>query len=167
MAVQHLIQRGYERIGMISGPSTVSTAVDKLEGYKEALLDHGRTVDERLIYLGDYTEESGSRLAREMLRRPGAPQAVLIANNLMTLGFFRVVKEYGLRVPHDIAFISFDDSTWASLVSPPVTLVDQPTYELGKVAMELLLDRIEGGADSEAEPKHHLLRPMLIVRGSA
>ncbi len=166
VAVQHLIQRGYERIGMISGPLSVSTAADKLAGYRQALADSGRPVDESLIYMGDYTEDSGSRLARAMLRAPVPPQAVLVANNMMTLGFVRVVKEYGLRVPHDIAFISFDDSAWASLVTPPVTLVDQPTYELGKAAMEILLDRIDGEPDGDDEPRHIVLRPSLILRGS-
>ncbi len=166
MAVEHMILRGYERIAMIGGPMSVSTAADKLDGYKQALADHGRPVDESLIYVGDYTEESGSDLARQMLRAPNPPQAVLVSNNLMTLGLVRVIKEYGLRVPHDLAFVSFDDSTWASLVTPPVSLVDQPTYQLGKAATELLLGRLSGDADADGEPRHIVLRPRLIVRGS-
>jgi len=165
-AVEYLMERGYERIAMIGGPESVSTAVDKLEGYKQALVDHGRTVDESLIYTGEYTEQHGSRLAREMLRAANPPQAVLVANGLMTLGLVRVIKEYGLRVPHDLAYIAFDDSTWASLVTPPVTLVAQPTRELGRAATELLLGRLEGDVEPEGEPRHVVLRPSLLVRGS-
>ena len=167
MAVTHLALRGYRRIGLIGGPLDVSTAADKLEGYRQALAEHGLPVDESLILMGDYTEASGVRLGREILQRQDPPEAMLVANNLMTLGFFRVVKEFGLRVPHDIAFASFDDSAWASIVTPPVTLVNQPTYEVGKAAMELLLDRLEEDDAHRSEPKHQVLRPTLIVRGSS
>jgi len=167
VAVQHLIQRGYNRIGIIGGPMGVSTALDKLEGFRDALRDRGMPVDDNLIFEGDYTETSGADIGRRIFRMAEPPQAVLITNNLMTLGFFRVVKEYGLRVPHDIAFVSFDDSTWASLVSPPVTLVDQPTYQLGKTATEILLDRMDGEPNHvQAGARHRVLRPRLIIRGS-
>ena len=167
VAVQHLFQRGYSRIGIVGGPSAVSTALDKIEGYKDALREHSVPLDEGLVFEGDYTEASGADIARRIFQMDNPPQAVLIANNLMTLGFFKVVKEYGLRVPHDIAFVSFDDSTWASLADPPVTLVDQPTYELGKTATEILLDRMDSEAsDVHAEARHLVLRPRLIVRGS-
>lgn len=163
-AVEHLIQRGYRRIGMLGGPQSVSTANDKLEGYCQALREHGLAVDDELILLGDYTEASGRELARRFLDMPQPPDAVLVANNVMTLGFFAVVREYGLRVPQEIAFIGFDDRQWASLVVPPVTMIDQPIYELGRIATEMLLERMAG--DEVGGVRQRVLRTRLIVRGS-
>lgn len=165
-AVEHLIGRGYRRIAMVAGPQSVSTAVDKLEGFKQALRDFELPVDEQLIFDGDYTEESGAAAAQRMFQMAEPPKAVVISNNLMTLGFFRVVREYGLRVPHDVAYVSFDDSKWASLVTPPVTLVDQPTYEVGRAAMEMLLDRMQSDQGDDPTPRSIVLRPRMIVRGS-
>jgi DNA-binding LacI/PurR family transcriptional regulator len=163
-AVEHLIQRGYRRIGLLGGPQSVSTANDKLEGYCQALREHGLAVDDELILLGDYTEASGRELARRFLDMPQPPDAVLVANNVMTLGFFAVVREYGLRVPQEIAFIGFDDRQWASLVVPPVTMIDQPIYELGRIATEMLLERMAG--DEVGGVRQRVLRTRLIVRGS-
>lgn len=163
-AVEFLVQRGYKRIGLLGGPSTVSTAADKLDGYRAALEDNGIVLDQTLVLLGDYTEASGRDLGRRLLSMAHPPEAVLVANNVMTLGFFTVVREYGLRVPHELAFIGFDDRPWSSLVMPPITMVDQPTYDLGRLATETLLERIIGdGADGW---KNQLLRTKLIVRSS-
>lgn len=166
-AVEYLIARGYRRIGIITGPQSVSTAVGKLEGYREALERYGLPVTPAFIVDGGYTEEGGTKAARQMLAKADPPRAVVVSNNLMALGFFRVVREQGLRVPEDIAFVSFDDSTWASLVTPPVTLVDQPTYEVGKIATELLLNRLQADEADALSPRHVVLQPRMIVRGSA
>lgn len=164
-AVEHLIQRGYQRIAMLGGPASASTAVDRLAGYRQALHDNGLSVDEALVLAGNYTQESGVELGKRLLDLPDPPTAVLVANNQMTLGFFRVVKEYGLRIPHNVAIVGFDDSEWSSLVTPPITVIDMPTYDLGKVAAEMLLKRIRG--EETGEPKHVVLRCKLVIRGSA
>ncbi len=85
--------------------------------------------------------------------RTHPPDALIVSNNLMTLGVYRVVKEYGLRIPHEIALVGFDDTTWSSLVLPPITMIAQPTYELGKKAIEFLLERIAGISH---EPQTHV-----------
>ncbi len=163
MAVEHLINRGYRRIGMVGGPLGVSTAASKLEGFHQALADRGMPIDEDIVLTGDYTEASGYELGRTLLDMRTPPDAVLAANNQMTLGFFRLVRERGLRVPQEIAFIGFDDAPWASLVVPPVTVVDQPMYELGKRATQMLLERIDG---RRQEIRHDVLPTRLIMRGS-
>jgi DNA-binding LacI/PurR family transcriptional regulator len=162
-AVEFLLQRGYRRIGLIAGPQNVSTAVDKLNGYTQALRDHNLPFAEQYIFYGDYTEESGINLGREMLRQSQPPDAVIVSNNLMTIGFFRVIKELGLRIPHEIALVGFDDMSWASLVTPPITMIDQPMYELGKTAVECLLDRIGGNS---CQPRTHVLHTKMVIRGS-
>jgi LacI family transcriptional regulator len=162
-AVEYLRERGYQRIGMLAGPQNVSTAVDKVNGYKQALTDYKLPLDEGLLEYGDYTEESGAVIGRQMLSQPRPPDAVIVSNNLMTLGFYRVIKEFGLRIPHEIALIGFDDTNWSSLVTPAITMIDQPTYEMGKKAIEFLLERIAGELH---EQRTHILRTKMIIRGS-
>ena len=162
-AVEHLLSVGYRRIALLGGPTGVSTALSKERGYRQALLDHGFPLNESLIVSGEYTEPQGYALGQTLLDLPQPPDAVLVANNQMTLGFVRLLRERGLRVPQEIAFIGFDDAPWASLVVPPVTVIDQPTYDLGRRATELLLERIEG---RRQETSHVVLPTRLILRGS-
>jgi len=163
-AVSLLAERGYRRIAMLGGPANISTAAEKLEGYREAMRDYGLPITEEQLVAGDYTEAAGLDLGRRLLSLAEPPEAVLVANNLMTQGFCAAVRESGVRVPHDVAFVGFDDSAWASLVVPPVTVVDQPTYELGKTATEMLLQRVNG--ECLDVPRHVVLRTRLIIRGS-
>jgi len=162
-AVVHLLGLGYRRIALLGGPKDVSTAVSKEQGYRRALADSGSEVDESLILSGAYTEPDGYALGQALLDSPKAPDAVLVANNQMTLGFVRLVRERGLRVPQEIAYIGFDDAPWASLVVPPVTVIDQPTYELGRRATEMLLERMDG---RRQDISHIVLPTRLILRGS-
>ena len=162
-AVDYLVQRGYRRIATLAGPQHVSTAIHKLEGYCQALVDNGLAVDASLIAIGDYTEASGRQLGRQLLDLPEPPDAFLVANNQMTFGFFSVLRERGLRIPQQIALIGFDDSDWTSIAIPPITVIDQPAYEVGHVAAQMLLERL---ADSDREPQHRILSTRLIVRGS-
>lgn len=163
-AVEFLLERGYRRIGMIAGLHNVSTAEDKVRGYLRALADHNLPQEPDLLVKGDYTEDSGYKIGKQLLGLQKPPDAVIVSNNLMTIGFYRVIKEYGLRIPHEIALIGFDDMNWASLVSPPITMIAQPTYEVGKTAIEFLLERISG---ISCEPRTKILRTNMLVRGSA
>ena len=164
IAVEHLIQRGYQRIAMLGGSASISTAVDRLAGYRQALHDNDLSVDETLVVAGSYTKESGVELGKRLLSLPDPPTAVLVASNQMALGFFGVVKEYGLHIPHTVAIIGFVDGVWTSLVTPPITVIDVPDYDLGKSAAEMLLKRIRG--EETGEPKHVVLRTKLVIRGS-
>ena len=91
------------------------------------------------------------------------PSALLVGNNLMTLGALAAIRELGLRIPDDVAVIGYDDMPWAPAFDPPLTAVRQPGYEMGRRATELLLERVE---DPEREPQVVMLQPELIVRRS-
>jgi len=91
------------------------------------------------------------------------PTALVTANNQMTLGALLEIRDLGLRIPEDVSVVGFDDAEWASLVSPPLTTLAQPTYELGVRAMRLLLKRIE---DPDGDMERLLLEPELVVRKS-
>ena len=162
-AVDYLIHRGYHRIATLAGPQHVSTAIHKLEGYRQAHLDHGLAVDESLIAYGDYTEASGRDLGRRLLDLQAPPDAFLVANNEMTYGFFTVLRERGLRVPQQVGLIGFDDAKWTAIAVPPMTVVEQPAQDVGRTAVELLLDRLRL---PERPAQSRILPTRLVIRGS-
>jgi LacI family transcriptional regulator len=161
-AVRHLLDEGYRRIACITGPARVSTATKRLEGYRLAM--RGQELDLSLIKRADFREVGGYEAMRQLLMHRPYPDGVFVANNLMTIGALRAIKECGLRVPSDIAVVGFDDTTWAELVEPPLTVVRQPTLELGRSAAELLVERI---ADPGLTPRRRILQTSLVVRESS
>lgn len=141
-AISHLISLGHRRIGMVCGPLEISTAFERLQGYYEALDQAGIPVIDTLIQVGDYQKGSGYDAMEAFLALPEPPTAVFTANNLMTLGALKAIREHHLTIPSDMAIIGFDDPEWADIYQPPLTVVAQPTYQLGLLAARQLLARI-------------------------
>lgn len=162
-AVNHLIQEGHQRIALIAGPNHISTAVERQAGYELALRSAGLPLDPALIQVGNYTLEGGYRAMRSLIENPERPTAVLIANNVMTLGALQYVNEQALEIPCDIAVIGYDDMPWAASLRPPLTVVAQPDDEIGVLAARLMLDRIR---EPESSIKHMTLDARLILRSS-
>jgi DNA-binding LacI/PurR family transcriptional regulator len=162
-AVEHLIGLGHRRIGFIEGRPQVSTSEERLEGYRAALAEYGIVAAPELLRVGDSRQESGRRLAGELLAEPDPPTALLVGNGIMTLGAVETIRREGLRIPQDIAVIGYDDMPWALALTPPLTVVRQPGYELGSRAMEMLLQRIR---QPKRSPSVVMLHPELVVRGS-
>lgn len=163
-ATTHLIEQGCDRIGFIAGPSATSTARERLAGYTAAIRAAGRIVDESLIASADFRIDGGYEATRELLRLPQAPDGLLVSNNLMTIGALDALDEAGLETPHDIAFVGFDEMAWAMGNRSRLTAVQQPTYEIGRRAAELLLAHIRGDRPRQ---RHVVLPAELIVRGSS
>ena len=162
-AVNHLLDRGHRHIGLIEGRVQVSTSRERRRGYLDALAARGIKPRADLMRVGDFKQESGRLLARELLglRRP--PTALFVCNNLMTVGALAGIHQAGRRVPADVAVVGFDDLPWAEALDPPPTVVRQPAYEVGRQAMELLLRRI---MEPARPPVTVRLRPELVVRQS-
>mgnify|MGYP000545467871 CR=1 FL=1 len=164
MLVEHLLARGHRRIAHIGGPVGVSTADDREQGYREALMAAGIEVDPDLVQRGDYKLESGRRLMRQLLERSPLPTAVFAANNVLAVGALAALQERGLRVPEDMALVCFDDLPQASLIDPFLTVAAQPAYDLGATALRLLLARL---ADPYRPPETVMLPVQLVVRRSS
>ncbi|SEH01286.1 LacI family transcriptional regulator [Nonomuraea solani] len=135
-ATRHLVEAGFERIACITGPEGVSTADLRLRGYTEAL------PGEPVVLRTDYREQGGYDAMAALLSSPERPDAVFVANNLMTVGALRCLADQGVEVPREMGLVGFDEIPWADLVRPSLTTVAQPTYELGRMAARLLVDRI-------------------------
>ena len=160
-AVNHLIRLGRKRVGTIAGPANSTVGIDRKEGYLKALVERGYEVDESLVTEGDFTESGGYYAMQRLL--PARPDAVFVASDLMAIGAMRAVREVGLRIPDDIAFVGFDDLPVATFSDVHLTTVRQPVVQFGAKAVEVLIDLIENGIDP---PRHILMETELVVRGS-
>lgn len=163
-AVSHLVELGHTRIAHAAGHRETPTGQDRCTGYRSALEQAGLPVDESLIVWGEFNVESGIRAGQVLLGRSPRPTAIFAANDMIALGVIRAAREAGLAVPQDLSVVGFDDIPMAALVSPPLTTVRQPAYEMGWLAMRMLLERIEGRVTGGG--RRHLFRPELILRGS-
>jgi DNA-binding LacI/PurR family transcriptional regulator len=163
-AVAHLIRLGHRRIGTISAPSRIFTGRERLHGYFAALREAGVGIDKDLVKEGNLKEDSGYELAEQFLRMRNRPSALFIANSPMTIGALRALQRAGVRIPTEMAIVSFDDAPWAAVTTPPLTAVAQPVYAVGAKAAGILLQRIQG--DAELPRRDVILKTQLIVRGS-
>jgi LacI family transcriptional regulator len=141
-AVSHLAGLGYKSIALVSGPLHVSNARERRDGYLKGLHDHRLPVESKLIYEGDYRLNSGYQAGLALL--PRRPEAILVANYMMMIGFIKAAEEMGLHCPNDFGLISFDDYPWLGFFHPRMTTVDLPKYDLGVAGAQFLLERISG-----------------------
>jgi LacI family transcriptional regulator len=161
---EHLIAQGCRRVGFVAGPVQITTGASRLAGYRAALRAAGRAPDPSLTAYADFRTEGGHAATEQLLRSRRPPDGLLISNNLMTIGGLQAIAEAGLTIPADIAVVGFDDDIWATALRPPLTVVTQPTYEIGRVAAELLLRRVDGG---KFPPRRIVLRATLVERASS
>jgi LacI family transcriptional regulator len=163
-AVHHLASSGYRRIACVTGPRRVSTADQRLAGYRRALKVAGLPSDRALVRHADFREAGGLAAMASLLEAEEAPDAVFATNNLMAVGVLECLAERGMRTPDDVALVGFDEIPWARLVRPSISTVTQPTYELGRVGAQLLLQRI---TTPGRPPVTVTLRTELQVRDSS
>jgi LacI family transcriptional regulator/LacI family repressor for deo operon, udp, cdd, tsx, nupC, and nupG len=162
-AMRHLIARGHRNIALIEGRAHVSTSRERRRGYVDALTAAGITPRKELMRAGDFKQESGRVLTNELLDLRKPPTALFVCNNLMTVGALAALHQRDVRIPGEVALVGFDDLPWAEALDPPLTVVRQPAYDVGRQAMELLLKRI-------MEPNRPAvtvrLLPQLVIRKS-
>jgi LacI family transcriptional regulator len=143
-----LIDLGHKRIAIVTGPENVSTAVDRVMGYKLALDEAGLSENEQ-VYYGSFNQQTGYDSTRLAMAQLAKPSAILAANNFILIGVVKALRELQLRVPEDVSVVGFDDFPESMLVKPFFTAAVQPAYEMGQLAAELLLKRISGELSSE------------------
>ncbi|HVU78085.1 MAG TPA: LacI family DNA-binding transcriptional regulator [Gaiellaceae bacterium] len=162
-ATMHLIGLGHRRIALLGVDTPWTTDAGRLKGYRTALKTARIPFDRRLV--ASIPVRSPDVEARiEALLDSASPTAIFAANNELAEQAWRVLRRRGLRIPADISLVGFDDVAWMEMVDPPITVVDQPTIELGRAAAGLLLRRLEKGP--LVPPAVEMLQPRLVVRGS-
>ncbi len=163
--VQHLLEMGHRRIAVLTGPRSVTTATDRVVGYRRAMVEAGLEVDESMVLHDAFSQEAGYRMAQLALGIASRPTALFAGNNFIAAGAFRALHEAGLRVPEDISLVAFDDLQLPLAMDPFLTVAAQPAYEMGRRATELLLDRLAG--DAPAEGREIVLPVTVVVRRSS
>jgi len=162
MAVEHLLSLGYRRIATITGPLNHLHVQDRLSGYRDALEESGIPYEESLVAEGGFTEVGAMAALAKLL--PFRPEAIFVQSDTMAAGVLRALRNNGLQVPEDVAVVGFDDAPVAVLLDPPLTTVRQPIRLLGFMAVELLLDILEGHKGER--PGNVVLPVELVVRNS-
>jgi LacI family transcriptional regulator, fructose operon transcriptional repressor len=160
--VSHLIAHGYQRIGAIFGAGS-TTGQERREGYLRAIQDHGLERSADLVNFVGPREVDGYRATMALLQLSKPPDAILTSNSMLAAGSLRALREKMVAIPDQIAFASFDETTWTRLIVPALTVIEQPTYEIGRTATEMLIKRIQDPTRSHREV---ILKAKLIVRQS-
>ena len=149
-ATKHLIELGHRHIAHILGPQHYHCAMERYQGYRQALEDAGIPSDPNLLLQGRFEPASGRQCAAELFSRDRNewPSAIFAGNDQMAYGVLEVAEQRGIRIPEDIALVGFDDNILSAHMRPPLTTIRQPFFEMGRTAVEILLTAID--------PEHHI-----------
>jgi len=157
----HLIENGYRNFAGLFGNAS-TTAPERSRGFQKALKDH--QLSPIAIHFIEPRIKQGYETTMSLLAQNQKPDAIFTSNSLLTAGAFQAIRDSQLSVPGDIALVGFDETTWGALVDPPITIIAQPTEEIGRTATELLFQRI---TEPERSPKTVILKGRLLQRGSS
>jgi LacI family transcriptional regulator len=163
LATQHLIDLGHRRIACIAGNSEVAPSAERLTSYRRSLEGNNLDYDEHLVVKGDFQYESGYEATKHLLALEAPPSAIFACNDLMAVGCISAARQLGLRVPHDLSIVGFDDVRLASFTNPPLTTISQPIVEIGVLATKMLLERM---LDIDGPPRFKRLDTVLRIRQS-
>jgi LacI family transcriptional regulator len=162
LAAKHLLARGHRRIGFAAGPVRVSTAALRLNGFRRAHREAGVDLDESLIVESSFAVDGGVTAGGKLLGLPEPPTAIFAVNDSTALGVMAAARDLGIRVPEEVALVGYNDSEIAGVLPVPLSSVALPLEEIGRLAVDLLLERIAGQA-----PRTVVLPPRLKVRASS
>ncbi len=157
----HLVSYGHQKFGVIGGQKASQIYRDRLGGIKSVLSEEGIELDDSLIVGGEYSIEAGEAGAKELLAHANRPTAIFCFNDDIAIGAIHEIKKHGLRVPDDISVVGFDNIKVSGYVDPPLTTIDQPAYDMGRKAVEVVLQQIKHQTllrDREILPFHLLER---------
>jgi DNA-binding LacI/PurR family transcriptional regulator len=162
-ATEHLIKQGCGKIAFIAGPKHLYTSRKRFEGYRDALQKHDLTLNPDYL-LNTVLKPGGvEAFTRHLINLKETPDAIFAANDTIAIEMMHLIKKYGLKVPHDIAVLGFNNDHVGQFFEPSLSTIDMPAYEMGTAAAELLLYHIK---DPEQHPEKKLINSKLIVRNS-
>jgi LacI family transcriptional regulator len=168
MATEHLLKKGYRKIGLITGPLSWWAASERQRGWQDALATAGIPFRESQIVEGNWSAESGEQGLHALLAKFPDVEAVFASNDQMALGLMRAARTLGKRIPEDLAVVGFDDIPESAFYYPPLTTVRQGLYELGQAAVKTFMKLRQSEQRDESIPTAQTvwLQPQLVVRES-
>ena len=143
-ALIHLLNRGHRRVAIITGPKSVYSAKERLVGYLRALSDRGILYDDSLVISGPYEFATGYRALDTLLKLPAPPTAIFTTNYDFTIGLITAARERGVSIPTELDIFGFDCVQICTMLNPPLPVVHQPESEIGRIAAEYMIQRLEG-----------------------
>jgi LacI family fructose operon transcriptional repressor len=158
---EHLINNGYKKLAGLFGDAS-TTGQERSRGFHKAIKDHHLT-PVAAHFIAPRIQQ-GYETSMALLNQPERPDAIFTSNSMLTAGVYQAARDSKLKVPSDVAVVGFDETTWGALVDPPITVIAQPTEEIGRTATELLFQRIQ---EPSRSPKTVILKGSLIARGSS
>ncbi len=163
---KHLIEQGCKRIMHIGGNQLRNVYIDRFNGYKQALADHGMPFDQSLLIVNDLSAAAGAEAARAILKMPEKPDGVFAANDTCAINCIQVLKKEGVKIPQDIAFAGFNNDPTSCVIEPNLTTIDYRGYEMGEVAAKILISHLDNNDDLQ-QTHSLILRSELIIRDSS
>lgn len=165
-ATDYLLGLGHRRIGIVTGSQQLASGVDRLNGYRDALLDHGLEALDELIAPGEYRFEQAYQATRQLLSLATRPTALLVCNERMTGAALQCLKDLRVAIPDDLSLIGFDDPAWASFYNPSLTTVRNPRHRIGTLAVEKLLASMKGPTPGGSANRPLMIDTELVIRES-
>lgn len=164
-ATQHLIDQGYKRIAILAGPETLGISKKRLEGYLNALRKNKIKIDNSLIIHCNFNQDYAFFATEELLAMKKRPDAIFAISDRMAIGAMLAIKKRGLKMPYDIGLVGFNNEPVVNLVSPGLSSVEQPSFELGKIAAKLFIEEMHN--NNGILSAERVLKPKLIIRESS
>lgn len=165
-ATRHLIEQGCKRIVHITATPKRNVYVDRLQGYKQALSDHNIKYKDDYVIISNLSQEAGAAAAETIKQMKPLPDGVFVANDNCAVGCMLALKQSGIRIPQDIAFVAFNNDPVSTVVEPNLTTINYPGYEMGEIAARNLINHLNG-ISSITSTNTILLRSELIIRDSS
>ena len=163
LAAEALIKERHKRIGVITGNLKQIHGLDRFKGFKQALEDYNMTLEQKYVYPGNFTAETAYKITKEMIDSGDRPEALFLSNNLTAIGFLKAVFEKNLKLGRDICCIGFDYIDSLEIIDINYSYVERETMNMGRIAMQMLLERIE---QPDLPRREHIIPARLILRGS-
>jgi LacI family transcriptional regulator len=165
-ATEHLIEQGYKRIAILAGPENLEISNRRMDGYLNALRKHNIKIDESLIFHCDFNQDYAFFATQELLSMKKKPDAIFTISDRLAIGAMLAIKQKGLNMPHDIGLVGFNDEPILNLLSPTISSVEMPSFELGKLAAKLFIEALHN-VDDDMSSIEKVLKTKLFVRESS
>lgn len=162
-ATRHLMERGHERIALITGPLQVRPTAQRIEAFRDVHRENGIEYSEDLVKAGSFKPGFGEASTHDLLNMAGRPTALIAGGNQLLTGVLRSMRSLGLEVGRDVALVSCDDVPLSELHTPPITVIDRDVEELGRSGARLALERL---FNPDAPPRSIVLSTSLVLRDS-
>jgi DNA-binding LacI/PurR family transcriptional regulator len=162
---KHLLEHGHRRIACITGPLEETSGKERLLGFQKAIKEYNVSMDDNRVKISNWRVEGGYNSTLELMKDAGQkPSAFFIGNSIMAIGVYKALRRMELKIPDDVALVSFDNLEYTDAIEPPLTTLDKVEEEIGKVASELLLEKINNKRKNFIS--EHLVKAKLCIRKS-